>query len=243
MTATSPNLTDAIAMPIDVELELPPDFHQMAIGLTPAAARAQLLARLGERAAEVPGAAVDGLADEYAAASAWLERAGVLYAATCLGLLDGELTLATLTLARAELDCRDPELAVDGVVEVLGSADPDGRQARRYELPCGPAAVAVGVAVEMVLPAAEAGTEQDFPVPVASLEAWVPVPATVDPTRRSAVVLRFGTPSVRHWEAYCPVLVEALRTLRFPAAEAEANAETQPAPAPTGVSRIARALG
>jgi hypothetical protein len=246
-------MTDtASTVDIAVELELPPDFHPMTLGVTAEEARAQLLSQLGEQTiADVPETAIDALAREYAAASQWLERNGVFYAGTCLGLLDGELTLATLTLARTRLDCRDPELAVEGIVEVLGSADPEGRQARRYELPCGPAAVVVGAAVEMVLPAAEAGTDEDFPVPTASLEAWVPVPAAADPSRQSAVVLRFSTPSLRHWEAYCPVLVEALQTLRFPAAESAGPLDgraqdTAPGagPAPTkGGSRIARALG
>jgi hypothetical protein len=164
----------------------------------------------------------------------------VFYAATCLGLLDGEFTLATLTLARAEVDCRDVEIAVDGIVDVLGSDEPEERQAKRYELPCGPAAVAVGAAVEMVLPAAEAGTEQDFPVQAASLEAWVPVPAAADPTRRSAIVLRFSTPSVRHWEAYCPFLWRRCRRSASPPPEAPARPRPVPAPA---ASRIAAALG
>jgi hypothetical protein len=236
MTDTAP------AAAMDVELELPTDFRPMTIGIGLDEARAQLMAQLGERAGAVPPAAVDGIAKQYAAASQWLDRAGVFYAATCLGLLDGELTLATLTLTRVELDCRDVEVAVDGSVEILGTGDPEGRQAKRFELPCGPAAVAVGAAVEMVLPAAQAGTEEDFPVQVASLEAWVPVPAAADPTRKSAIVLRFGTPSVRHWEAYCPVLVDALQTLRFPAAGGGAPAAEEPAPAPA-TSRIAAALG
>jgi hypothetical protein len=227
---------------IDVQFELPSDFHPMSIGVDPDEAGVRLLAELGAQAGRVSAGALEEIAREYAAASQWLDRAGVFYAATCLGLLDGDLTLATLTLTRAELDCQDVEVAVDGIVEVLGAGDPEGRQAKRYDLPCGPAAVAVGAAVEMVLPAAQAGTEQDFPVQVASLEAWVPVPAAADPTRKSAIVLRFSTPSVRHWETYCPVLVDALRTLRFPAAGGGAPAAAEPAPAPAA-SRIAAALG
>ncbi|WP_042412675.1 hypothetical protein [Streptacidiphilus anmyonensis] len=233
-------MTETTPAAVDVEFELPTEFHPLTLGSSPEEARAELVARIGRRVSDVPAAALDRLAQEYAAASQWLDQAGVCYAATCLGLLDGELTLATLTLARAELDCRDPEV-VDRIVEVLGAGDPEKRQAKRYDLPCGPAAVAVGAAVETVLPAAEAGTDEDFPVPIASLEAWVPVPAAADPTRRSAIVLRFSTPSLRHWEAYCPVLVEALRTLRFPAAGGGAPA-ADPEPA-QATSRIAAALG
>ncbi|MEY9936227.1 hypothetical protein [Streptacidiphilus sp. MAP5-3] len=192
-------MTDTVD--IEVELELPPDFRALTIGASRDEARTKLAEQLDVRALKASAAALDALANEYAATSQWLARSGVFYAATCLGLLDGELTLATLTMAMAPMDCKDLDTAVDGIVEILGAADPEERAAKRYELPCGPAAVAVGAAVEMVLPAAEAGTEEDFPVQVASLEAWIPVPAAVDPTQQSAIVLRFSTPSMHHWEA------------------------------------------
>ncbi|MEY9843777.1 hypothetical protein ABH940_000841 [Streptacidiphilus sp. BW17] len=207
-------MTDTVE--IAVELELPPDFRPLTIGTSLDEARAAVTGEIGERANEVSAAAVDALAEDYAAASQWAVKAGVFYAATCLGLLDGELTFATFTMARAELDCKDLDATVDGIVKILGAAGPEGRAAKRYELPCGPAAVAVGAAVQMVVPADEARNDEDIPVQVASLEAWIPVPATVDPMQQSAVVLRFNTPSMQHWEAYCPVLVQALQTVRFP---------------------------
>lgn len=225
-------MTDTVD--IEVEVELPPDFRPLTIGTSLDEAREKLTAQLNEQGVEVSAAAVDDMAEEYAAASQWLAKSGVFYAATCLGLLDGDLTLATLTLARAELDCKDLDAAVDGIVELLSAANPERRAAKRYELPCGPAAVAVEATVEMVLPAAEAGTDEDVPVPSASLEAWIPVPATIDPTQQSAIVLRFSTPSMQHWEAYCPVLVEALQTFRFPTAGGGAAAA-----APFGASTTA----
>ncbi|MFC1420206.1 hypothetical protein [Streptacidiphilus cavernicola] len=218
----------------EVDFRLPSDFREILTGASAEEAAAAVAARLGPDAlATVPAARLDAAVAEYLAASELLEQEGVFYAAGCLGLLDGELTLSSLTLARIEADCADPGTAVEGVVRIRRRGQgSDRRTADRYDLPAGPAAVVIESSTGLLLPAADLGAPADLPLPVATLQAYLPVPRAVDPAGRTMLVVTFSTPSVRHWDAYCPVLADLLRSLRFPAVEAEAAAAVTP-PAPT----------
>ena len=243
MTTPAPARAD-----IEVDFRLPADFREILTGASVEEARAAVVARYGpEVLATIPPALLHSAVAEYRAASRQLEQEGVFYAAGCLGLLDGELTLSSLTMARVEADCADPETAVEGVLLVRGRGQgSERRSARRYDLPAGPAAVVIESSVGLLLPAVDLGTDSDLPLQVATVQAYVPVPRAVDPARRTMVVVTFSTPSVRHWDAYCPVVVDLLRSLRFPAAE-RAGETAVPAPAPKlsppGSSAISRALG
>ncbi|MHA6762969.1 hypothetical protein [Streptacidiphilus sp. PAMC 29251] len=219
----------------EVDFRLPPDFREIIAGASPEEARDAVTARYGpEVMATIPAVLLDAAVAVYEEASARLGREGVFYAAGCLGLIDGDLTLSSLTVARTQVDCPSPGTAVDGVVRIMGRGQgSDLRQAKRYELPAGPAAVVVESSVGLLLPAADLGTDEDLPLQVATLQAYIPVPRAADPTAGTMVVVTFSTPSVRHWEVYCPVVVDLLRSLRFPAAEA---ASVPPPPAPQSAS-------
>lgn len=250
----------------EVDFPLPDDFREILSGASPEEARAAVAQRFGpEVLATLPAAALESAVGEYLAASAGLEQADVFYAAGFLGLIGAEVTLSSLTVSRIVVDCRDPEAAVDGIVRIRGRGQgSQHRLAQRYELPCGPAALVFESAVGLVLPAealaatelrtadlAAAGidTTADLPLPVATLQAFIPVPPAADPARRTMAVVTFCTPSTQHWETYCPVLVDLLRGFRFPAAEAPgATGFAAPAPAAApertaGRSSIRDALG
>ncbi len=206
---------------VEVDFRLPSDFQEILAGASAEEARAAVTARYGpEAAAGLPPALLDAAVAEYLTASELLEQEGVFYAAGCLGLLDGELSLSSLTLARIEADCADPETAVEGVLRIRRRGQgSDQRTADRYDLPAGPAAVVIESSVGLLLPAADLGTDADLPLQVATLQAYLPVPRAADPSGRTMIVLTFSTPSVRHWDDYCPVVVDLLRSLRFPAAD------------------------
>ncbi|MEZ0090594.1 hypothetical protein [Streptacidiphilus sp. EB129] len=221
-------MTTATTRPdVEVEFQLPPDFREILAGASPEQARAAVVERFGPDAvAALPALVLEAAVAEYLTASHWLEEAGVFHASACLGLIDGAPTLSSLTLARVNADAGspvfgDPETTVAGIIETMGRG-PGGatRDARRYDLPCGPAAVVVESAVGLVLPAADVGTESDLPVPVATLQAYVPFPAEVAPDQDALLVVTFSTPSIQHWEVYCPMVADLLRSLRFPAAAA-----------------------
>lgn len=242
-------MTDSDASDIAIEFQLLPDFKEILPGVSSSEARAAVVDRYGpEVVATLPAALLDEAASQYEALSALLQRTGIFHASVCLGRIGEELTLSSLTFGRMEVDCADPGIAIAGILRIKGRGQgADRREARRYDLPCGPAAVVIETAVGVVLPAAELGTAEDLPLPVATLQAYIPVPNEVDRSRRSMVVVTFSTPSIQHWEAYCTVLVDLLRSLRFPAAAqvVVASVETGGGPlmaAPTR-SRISDALG
>jgi len=208
-----------MSVDIPVSFEIPPDFRELVVGADADQVRAAVTERIGADLIEdVPGDILKQALADYWAASHAMAATGAFYAATCFGLIDeGRLSSGSLLFARQEADCRDPEVAVEGIRQILDRSGPRGsRQVERRELPCGPAAVSLRVdTASAVIPASLTEDGEDAPLPVAELQAWIPVPASADPATRSVLVVTFATPSVEDWEVYCPVVVDVLRSIRF----------------------------
>jgi hypothetical protein len=99
----------------------------------------------------------------------------------------------------------------------------------------------------LVIPGELSESGEDEPVAVATLQAWIPVPPTADPTRRSLLVFTFSTPNIQDWQVYCPVVVRMLHSLRFDPSEGGAGRPADPSEAPSEAvgdsSRISGAFG
>ncbi|MFF4649895.1 hypothetical protein [Streptomyces sp. NPDC001380] len=241
-----------------VVFDLPPDFHDLAIGADPDEVRTALVHRIGaERVEDIPAFVLKGLLTDYEQSSRLMRELGIFHASTALGRVRDHPSASSLFLAHTEADCTDPEVAVEGVLRIRGRGPgSENRKVQRYDLPCGPAAITVEAAPGMVIPAELTESGEDEPVTVATLQAWIPVPAAADPARRSLLVVTFTTPSVQDWEVYCPVVVDLLRSLRF-VTDGHGGGDgggtggygggqggpAVPAPAGDGASRIAAAFG
>ncbi len=242
-------MIDSAAPDIAIEFQLSSDFKEILPGASPSEARAAVVDRYGpEVVATLPPALLDEAVSQFEAISELLRQAGIFHASVCLGRVGERVTLSSLTFGRMEADCTDPAVAVAGILRIKGRGQgSDRRDIKRFDLPCGPAAVVIETAVGLLLPAGELGTAKDLPLPVATLQAYIPVPKEADRSRRSMVVVTFSTPSIQHWEAYCPVLVDLLRSLRFPTgaqgAIASVDTKAEPLVAVSTRSRISDALG
>ncbi|WP_457032474.1 hypothetical protein [Kitasatospora sp. P5_F3] len=199
-----------------IQFELPPDFREIPVGADDFELADDLRGRIGEdRVEDTDPVLLKQLLATYRQTSRQLAATGAYYAASCFGLIDDSRpSAASLLIAHQEVDCSDPEVAVAGIIEIRRRGS-DRRQLQRYELPCGPAAVEIELDAPLLIPAAVSPSGADEPIPVATLQAWIPVPREADPTGRSLTVVTFSTPSVQDWETYCPVVVELLRTVTF----------------------------
>jgi hypothetical protein len=228
-----------------IEFQLPSDFREIHPTTSREEAESAVQERLG--GTTLSGDASDEAARQYLAASQVLARTGVLYAATYLGLLDGRPSLSAVVLATMEADCRDPDVVVEGIVQVRGGTrDAVRREAKRFDLPCGPAALVISGTDGVVISGEALGAaHKDLPVPFATLQAYVPVPRNADPGQRTLTVITFSTPSLQDWATYCPVMVEMLRSLTFtsPAESDKTGARSFAEPVPSPTSTIRRVLG
>ncbi|MFD7297905.1 hypothetical protein ACFV9W_31865 [Streptomyces sp. NPDC059897] len=207
---------------MNVTFQIPPFFQEIVPGLDPDQARAQAAARVGHRATPLSEEDLDALGVEYARASASLAAANVFYAATCLGTIDGDLSSGTLLIARQPLSYRDPRTAVTGIGEVMERRHGPDAAVRIWDLPCGEAVLVFEQNASLRIPAEMTASGEDFPVEVAQVQAFIPVPYEAVPGAQDMIVITFSTPSTDHWEDYSEVLAAFLRSLTFTPDEAAA---------------------
>jgi hypothetical protein len=210
---------------VNVTFQVPPFFQEIVPGLDPDRARTAAAARAGSRAAILSEDQLDGLAAEYARASAALAAANVFYAATCLVTIGGDLSSGTLLLAREPLTYRDPGTAVAGIGEVMARRHGTDGAVRQWDLPCGQAVLVFQQSAALRIPGELTASGEDFPVEVAQIQAYVPVPHEAVPGAQDMIVATFSTPSTDHWEEYCEVMAALLRSLAF-APEGEPSSST-----------------
>ncbi|MCX4757104.1 hypothetical protein [Kitasatospora purpeofusca] len=195
-----------------VEFDVPAVFEEFRATDDPEEAYELVLDRLGERAAELGADRRRALTDLHLTGSAALGELDALWSGTCVGTLDGQLSTATLTVAR--LDTADPapqEAVAAALAEILapapGTAVGSGhrRPVRRFEAPAGP----VVVALEQT-PGWQLGGGRS--VPLLSAKAHLPLP----PPLPGVLIVELTTPDVDHWtDGYAPLLVAVLRSVRF----------------------------
>ncbi|MGW8551591.1 hypothetical protein [Streptomyces tubercidicus] len=220
---------------MNITFDALPGFREMPIGLGVEEARDYLQDRAAEHGQVPPAAQIDAIASDFEKSSALLAASGVVYAATCLGTIDGDLSTGTLTLGLSPLGYNAPEVAVEGIRQVMAAKHENSADTHILTLPCGQAALVIRQVPALKIPAEVNRTGEDIPIDVAQIQAFIPVPQTVVPGAQTLATVTFSTPSIDHWADYCALLVPFLNSLRFlPDPEGEADAPSA-GPTPAGL--------
>ena len=225
---------------MDIDFEIPPFFREITPVTNEQEARAAVAERAAGRLGEISSDDFDELVSSYQLASSLIAAGGVVYAATCLGKVHGELSTGTLTVAVHPLSYTDTGLAAAGIARISSERGGDDLIAEVLDLPCGPVAVTLQQILAMNIPAEFAVSGQDTPVEVAQLQAHIPAPRGAE-----LITVTFNTPNMHHWEDYCSIIVEFLRSIRFSSADADSSASSisTAAVAPSRNSGAASAFG
>ncbi|UED86344.1 hypothetical protein [Streptomyces profundus] len=202
---------------MNVSFDVPAGFTSIPPGMTPeeSAAYADARAAGSKEQPETPEA--DALERTHVVSQV-LSRAGALYAGAAFGLIDEDLSAATLLVTAQRFPYGlDAVVAAEGTMQALvAERGPDWTGEVR-QLPCGqPAAIVVG------------GRLYELPdvqpaVPFAELQAFIPVPEHPSLPEQAMLVVSFSTPAARHWERYMPTVTHLLRTINFAPGDPSSN--------------------
>ncbi|MDQ8708365.1 hypothetical protein RCO28_38800 [Streptomyces sp. LHD-70] len=198
-----------------VTFKIPPIFQPFTPSSDAESTRAEALARMADWTTQTAQSELDELADTYSQTAALLDSAGVFYAATCLTEFHGELSSGTLTMASTPLSYNDARTATAGIAEILDATPSRERYITVLPMPCGQVTLAIDQSAALRIPAQFSRTGEDIPINVAQLQAFIPVPAEKIPGAQELITVTFSTPSTHHWEEYCAILAELLRSLDF----------------------------
>ncbi|RMI36849.1 hypothetical protein [Streptomyces triticirhizae] len=205
-----------------VAFDVPEHFQHPPIGMSPEESHA--FAAESARALAVGDPDIERrVLREVHGGSQALARAGALFAGAVTGLMDGELSLATLMVTATEFPYgNSAKVAAEGTLQSLVASRGQTWSGDVYPLPCGqPAAVVTGPRVYR-MPRLE-----PTDVPFAEIQAFVPVPDGPSPVREQHMLtVTFATPAVRHWERYMPTVVRLLRGITFAHRPASAPASS-----------------
>ncbi|MBP0450687.1 hypothetical protein J5Y04_14200 [Kitasatospora sp. RG8] len=209
-----------------VEFDVPEVFEAFRATDDPEEAYELVLGRLGEQAGDLGADRRRALTDLYLAGSAALGELDAIWSGTCVGSVDGRVSMATLTVTRLETADDAPQEAVAAALTELLAPVPapaDGRGpqrlVRRFEAPAGP----VVVSLEQT-PGWQLTGEQH--VPLLSAKAHLPLP----PPLPGVLIAELTTPDADHWaDGYAPLLVAFLRSVRFRVPDVP-TAEGRPVP-------------
>lgn len=148
--------------------------------------------------------------------SCFLKEVGVVYAADCLHLFQGEPSLGSLAVAVVDFPYGgDAATAARGALQgVLESREP-GWAGSLIDAPCGPAAVFTG-GQGYTVSAEFSPNGEAVDVFTAQFHAMIPIPEVAGGEGRRMCLIAFSTPNVGHWDqCYAPVVAAVLRSLRF----------------------------
>ncbi|MDT0343222.1 hypothetical protein [Streptomyces litchfieldiae] len=196
-----------------VHFDVPLGFSSMPMGMSMEQSQLYLRERLrdaGEMAAEIEPQAARRIHD----ISHLLNQAGVIYAGGSLGRVGDQPSVATLLITAQNFSYgSDTRIAAEGAMLAFTAARGKDWTGQVYDLPCGPAALAMGIRAQP-LPPPEESADPAY-APVAELHAFVPVPDHATAADQYMLTATFTTPSVQHWEVYMPPMVELLRSITF----------------------------
>ncbi|GAB7032495.1 hypothetical protein AB0G35_03655 [Streptomyces sp. NPDC021749] len=213
-----------------VSFEIPPFFREITVVADEDEARAAVVERVRSRLGKIGTTELEQLVTNYRLASSLTAASGVIYAATCLGTVQGEPSAGALTLAVHPQTFTERGIAAAGIARIAAGRGAGEVATEVLELPCGPAAVVIQQTEALNIPAEYAASGRDTPVETAQLQAYIPAPSS-----QELLVVTFTTPSTRHWNDYCTIMVEFLRGIRFtsidpgpvPGADVSATEEPQ----------------
>lgn len=153
--------------------------------------------------------------DVYHEVSSLMGSAGAFYAATCLTEFHGEPSAASIVMASTPLSYTDPQTATAGIAEIFTSSGSGQVFSRVFSMPCGRVVVVINQRAAMRIPAECTETGEEIPVDVAQLQAFIPIPKDEVTGAQDLVTVTFSTPGTHHWEEYCTILADLLRSLDF----------------------------
>lgn len=197
-----------------IEFEVPQSFGIVEPLVDGETGRDALQARLGGAFREFSAEEAADLASALECMSRLYYASGTFYAANCRAEIAGDATIAMLNMAKNSVSFRDPFVAVEGIVESF-SRGARTSHTDMLNMPCGPAAVKIRSYPGLRIPADLLQAEQDLPVELGELQAYVPVPPKKDTWGEELVVITCVTPSIRHWDTYCAMMADLLRSVRF----------------------------
>lgn len=142
-----------------------------------------------------------------------VQREDLLYAGICAVQEGGKVGVAGLSVASEQLDVRDSDIAVNGLIEIFAQQRKSAREVRSVDLPVGRAAAMVE---ERVLNSDMAAEEEGEEVRIRSMQIYIP-----QAEYNRVVVLAMSTPSLNDWESYCRIFGNIANSIRFADTEEE----------------------
>ncbi|MFF2809707.1 hypothetical protein ACFVT2_21565 [Streptomyces sp. NPDC058000] len=179
------------------------------------------------------------LAENIHKASQVLERSGAFYAGTCVRTYDGELSLGTLLVTVTPFEFGDTTVAANGIIRSLVAERGESWAGSVFDTPNGPIAVVSGMK-SFQIPVETSPSSEELELPMAEMQAFLPVPQGVENQQQCLVCINFTTPGRVHWDEYCSDIVELLCSITFdcpdraaPSASSQSTSESLPALPPT----------
>ncbi|WP_157880166.1 hypothetical protein [Streptomyces natalensis] len=222
-----------------MEFTVPAGYTAIPIGITPEEAERDITSRISVEVLKSKPAMFRHMVGKLHQASQALERTGALYAGTCMRAHEGELSLGTLLVTVHPFSYGDAEVAAKGMVHALITARGNSWSGTVLETSSGPVAVVSGTR-EVAVPAKESPSGEEAMIPMAEMQAFMPVPPGIETQEQCLVSIDFSTPCEEHWDDYCADIVELLHSVSFdqddgpasPEVAAHTNAPTSPKAVP-----------
>lgn len=190
-----------------VRFEIPDDFVELELDADEARVQEIVRARAEEHA--TAEWFVEGVIAAYRETVLSLRSANALYAGTCMGLIEGRLSMASLVLSSSPTPHSDAQVAVSGIMQAQLARHGTSCAAQKWSLPCGPAVVIARPEIAVFVPGEHSESGEDEATAVALAQAYVPVPGD------GLLFVTLSTPMTEHWEEYCKVFARLLRTISF----------------------------
>ncbi|GAB7032635.1 hypothetical protein JCM4914_40960 [Streptomyces platensis subsp. malvinus] len=217
---------------------VPAGFISIPIGATKEEAEREIRSRMPQNDLESNPLLLQNLVDNIHKASQALESSGALYAGTCVRTYGGELSLGTLLVTVAPFAFGDAAVAASGIVRSLISERGEGWEGGVIDTPSGPVAMLSGMN-GLRIPVEFSPSGEELTVPMAEMQAFLPIPQGVENQEQCLVCFNFTTPCEDRWEEYCSDIVEILSSITFdrpgpsaPNPSARPETESLPARAP-----------
>lgn len=221
-----------------LKFTVPAGFTAIPIGVTSEEAEREITSRISRDALESNPLLLQNLVDNIHKASQALENSGALYAGTCVRTYEDELSLGTLLVTVTPFAFGDAAVAAAGIVRSLVADRGEAWEGGVLDTPTGPVAMLSGMN-GIHIPAELSPSGAELTVPMAEMQAFLPIPQGVENQEQCLVCFNFTTPCEDHWEEYCSDIVEILSSITFdqsghsaPDSSAQPASESLPALAP-----------
>ncbi|GAA2660660.1 hypothetical protein [Streptomyces lunalinharesii] len=200
-----------------MQFTVPAGFVAMPVGASTGEAEEAITARISKEARQTLDSdprAFQNLVEDVQKVSQALERSGALYAGTCVRTYDGELSFGTPLVSVTPFEFGDATVAANGIIRSLTAGRGDSWTGSVFDTPNGPMAVVSGVK-SLQIPAEAYSSGEELEVPVAEMQAFLPVPKGAECQQQCLVCINFTTPREDHWDEYCDDMADLMRSITF----------------------------